>query len=110
MFQSAGRIIGWLKGRGLPQALLVVDVSIRRADYWLVEVDPDGIKQALDDAFQSAGRIIGWLKPVPPRRQRSTGLVSIRRADYWLVEAVSSARCERANGPCFNPPGGLLVG
>ena len=84
-------------------------ISIRRADYWLVEevATQSGIR---DDQFQSAGRIIGWLKVHGIRRKDAGGLfqsagriigwlkflttrsccfislVSIRRADYWLVE------------------------
>ena len=60
-FQSAGRIIGWLKFQGLPLLSQLTRVSIRRADYWLVE---------------------GPLTPSVTTHDA----VSIRRADYWLVE------------------------
>ena len=59
-------------------------VSIRRADYWLVEAHALNI--AIDESqFQSAGRIIGWLKS----RKHGIALGIAKR---------------------FNPPGGLLVG
>ena len=64
LFQSAGRIIGWLKRLSVGQAIERSDVSIRRADYWLVEVH-----------FK--------------RRNVYRRRVSIRRADYWLVEVVT---------------------
>ena len=38
-FQSAGRIIGWLKAQDIAEMLIARKVSIRRADYWLVEAD-----------------------------------------------------------------------
>ena len=60
------------------------NVSIRRADYWLVE-----------------GRVATPVAVNP--------LVSIRRADYWLVEVVIVGCCA-TNTKRFNPPGGLLVG
>ena len=84
MFQSAGRIIGWLKSLRVPLDRFKRRVSIRRADYWLVE----GRREA------PLGRRVA---------------VSIRRADYWLVEAQRQGRSQR-QGRCFNPPGGLLVG
>ena len=60
------------------------EVSIRRADYWLVEVGgASGARNGLK-VFQSAGRIIGWLKSL----------------------ALRSGKGVRS----FNPPGGLLVG
>ena len=59
-------------------------VSIRRADYWLVE----GMSEA--DAVEFFR-------------------VSIRRADYWLVEGLVVNWFARV-GSGFNPPGGLLVG
>ena len=40
----------------------MVAVSIRRADYWLVEVQATRNACILGLSFQSAGRIIGWLK------------------------------------------------
>ena len=40
---------------------LLSEVSIRRADYWLVEAKADWNGQP-NTVFQSAGRIIGWLK------------------------------------------------
>ena len=60
-------------------------VSIRRADYWLVEATESGVV------------VVEWT-------------VSIRRADYWLVE--EGRQVASPNAPCkrFNPPGGLLVG
>ena len=62
VFQSAGRIIGWLKyPRGL-RRLRADGVSIRRADYWLVEVRGSVGNANTGEKFQSAGRIIGWLK------------------------------------------------
>ena len=89
MFQSAGRIIGWLKFSCVQDNRSGIEVSIRRADYWLVEVDKVA-DQHKSVKFQSAGRIIGWLKP----RRRKAGLagarVSIRRADYWLVEGYGA--------------------
>ena len=36
-------------------------VSIRRADYWLVE-ERRTYREYFENKFQSAGRIIGWLK------------------------------------------------
>ena len=64
---------------------MIVSVSIRRADYWLVEVLERGL-----------------LPPSP--------CVSIRRADYWLVEVGYNDRKGLVSDMCFNPPGGLLVG
>ena len=60
-------------------------ISIRRADYWLVEglLGVDGYSML--SAFQSAGRIIGWLK---------------------ALVAATAVRLLFS----FNPPGGLLVG
>ena len=84
LFQSAGRIIGWLKHHCDFSLCLSLSVSIRRADYWLVEATHIGLRC-------------------------SRGSVSIRRADYWLVEAPLQARPRTATA-CFNPPGGLLVG
>ena len=63
-FQSAGRIIGWLNGEVRGRLVARETVSIRRADYWLVE-----------------------LKAHHPTRPAYIQ-VSIRRADYWLVEPV----------------------
>ena len=37
-------------------------VSIRRADYWLVEAATNVVNVHKVHLFQSAGRIIGWLK------------------------------------------------
>ena len=51
-------------------------VSIRRADYWLVEVRGVGGAALPAPTFQSAGRIIGWLKA-----WRRGDAVSIRRAN-----------------------------
>ena len=63
MFQSAGRIIGWLKRSGVEECAASEPVSIRRADYWLVEgIVLDPLLRGAG-GFQSAGRIIGWLKP-----------------------------------------------
>ena len=108
MFQSAGRIIGWLKSAEARSASaraivsirradywLVEDeyrdgldweswVSIRRADYWLVEGSLYGVAASVKIVFQSAGRIIGWLKDV-----------ALPNDVLWSD---------------FNPPGGLLVG
>ena len=85
MFQSAGRIIGWLKLRFC--FVLVVDCS-----------------------FQSAGRIIGWLKLVAftSMSGRRVAFQSAGRIIGWL----KSNRAPRKQGgaKCFNPPGGLLVG
>ena len=39
-----------------------IEVSIRRADYWLVEVTYVDYIGSSVKKFQSAGRIIGWLK------------------------------------------------
>ena len=61
-------------------------VSIRRADYWLVEVALRLSSRFARSAFQSAGRIIGWLKARTDGGEDHGTLVSIRRADYWLVE------------------------
>ena len=84
MFQSAGRIIGWLKPKSPPKPPPTLPVSIRRADYWLVEAS-------------WAGRLT------------LSRCVSIRRADYWLVEDRQwHADGHHRHG--FNPPGGLLVG
>ena len=85
MFQSAGRIIGWLKFLNPQRSPVRQNVSIRRADYWLVEAIIATLRAAIENVFQSAGRIIGWLK--------STSSASI--------SVIVS---------CFNPPGGLLVG
>ena len=62
VFQSAGRIIGWLKSTRLILSYRIYTVSIRRADYWLVEGTPLRASACIDLRFQSAGRIIGWLK------------------------------------------------
>ena len=115
MFQSAGRIIGWLK---VPEAEAeegIGGVSIRRADYWLVEASHADRCAWQLSAFQSAGRIIGWLKYgtgsgaigassqfqsagriigwlkhcATIRSSADCGDVSIRRADYWLVEDLA---------------------
>ena len=72
-FQSAGRIIGWLKHPRCRCGLVV-------------------------QAFQSAGRIIGWLKPPCPAALFSSREVSIRRADYWLVEGWAQSGCWRVCG------------
>ena len=61
-FQSAGRIIGWMKRRAY------------KAN-----------KQS--DGFQSAGRIIGGMKVTVVDMLERNLFVSIRRADYWLDEA-----------------------
>ena len=72
MFQSAGRIIGWLKDF-IPGTLQDFDdVSIRRADYWLVELK----------------ELLALLQ---------TSVVSIRRADYWLVEPRQRRSHARTN-------------
>ena len=47
-----------------PQCAAEVRVSIRRADYWLVEGVAVVYKSEATARFQSAGRIIGWLKAV----------------------------------------------
>ena len=83
-FQSAGRIIGWLK---------LIATS----------------KKPLTHQFQSAGRIIGWLKHGLPFCGGMFARVSIRRADYWLVE-VAVVFVAPLGLSRFNPPGGLLVG
>ena len=68
---------------------VVIIVSIRRADYWLVE-DGHGVGGAfVVHKFQSAGRIIGWLKFAAILIWGPYGQVSIRRADYWLVEGIA---------------------
>ena len=133
MFQSAGRIIGWLKLTSIGLSDDVIKVSIRRADYWLVEGASRTSKSDVQKQFQSAGRIIGWLKTIEQGRARIAAIVSIRRADYWLVEALGGldtipfiefqsagriigwlkcrgARATQSGSPSFNPPGGLLVG
>ena len=66
------------------KSLKILKVSIRRADYWLVEVPLSSVRQ-------------------PPEP------VSIRRADYWLVEVIRLAGIFALQFG-FNPPGGLLVG
>ena len=133
-FQSAGRIIGWLKhidnGYGVTNVVSIrradywlveglrlaiierepLAVSIRRADYWLVEVSRSAISEVAVFLFQSAGRIIGWLKEWDANAVQTFALVSIRRADYWLVEADTRSRFRLASEVGFNPPGGLLVG
>ena len=43
-------------------ATFTFNVSIRRADYWLVEDLAPLIPYFCGEKFQSAGRIIGWLK------------------------------------------------
>ena len=83
-FQSAGRIIGWLK---------------RQCEAVL----------AMVQQFQSAGRIIGWLKYTTYPGLARLPPVSIRRADYWLVEAILPTETPSLTIR-FNPPGGLLVG
>ena len=69
-----------------------VVVSIRRADYWLVEGRKHPYLGLKCRMFQSAGRIIGWLKGSVVASLTSSVIVSIRRADYWLVEELY--------GPC----------
>ena len=96
-FQSAGRIIGWLKIRHLAVWRIILQVSIRRADYWLVEDVGLYGQTGCGKEFQSAGRIIGWLKLGGGISFFVAGIVSIRRADYWLVEvraSVYGGRCE----------------
>ena len=88
-FQSAGRIIGWLKEYYLVNLARFMVVSIRRADYWLVEAE--GRRYRLSDIEVSIRRADYWLVEVEtiacaPR----SGEVSIRRADYWLVEASTA--------------------
>ena len=83
-FQSAGRIIGWLKP-------VIFHSSLS------------------PEEFQSAGRIIGWLKRWCNCYAFIIKAVSIRRADYWLVEVILTVPTGTYI-PCFNPPGGLLVG
>ena len=90
-------------------AALVSVVSIRRADYWLVEEEYYNA-QVCRLQFQSAGRIIGWLKLERQGRDVSDTPVSIRRADYWLDEAGSPNGRPHRPPWRFNPPGGLLVG
>ena len=85
-FQSAGRIIGWLKEQVSPLPVPHIVVSIRRADYWLVEERGLGWWHKRLRMFQSAGRIIGWLKSQLQKHLAHWLAVSIRRADYWLVE------------------------
>ena len=71
------------------------DVSIRRADYWLVEVAPRQLGYSPMFRFQSAGRIIGWLKEPAQWHNAKGYCVSIRRADYWLVEARQMLRLQK---------------
>ena len=84
-------------------------VSIRRADYWLVEEERVRICQGTNRLFQSAGRIIGWLKlrcatlAVLYRQFQSAG-----RIIGWLKSA--HLRIVFVTLSRFNPPGGLLVG
>ena len=108
-FQSAGRIIGWLKICAHHHAGRQAGVSIRRADYWLVEVRERGRCYGGRRWFQSAGRIIGWLKSGEDAPFTCRWAVSIRRADYWLVE-VPGTTATIPTHKSFNPPGGLLVG
>ena len=86
-FQSAGRIIVWLKPYNFRRMAFCGVVSIRRADYWLVEGNRLAPTMPRMNEFQSAGRIIGWLKQAAHKQRSGTSSVSIRRADYWLVEA-----------------------
>ena len=75
-FQSAGRIIGWLKRRQSREicSLLSEFQSAGRIIGWL-KTD-DFIRSKYGAKFQSAGRIIGWLKA-----WRRGDAVSIRRAN-----------------------------
>ena len=108
MFQSAGRIIGWLKGSVVASLTSSVIVSIRRADYWLVEVGRSW--RGLCGVPVSIRRADYWLVEEGQARLVTPLVrVSIRRADYWLVEAARTTRARRGFA-CFNPPGGLLVG
>ena len=91
-FQSAGRIIGWLKPVHSPQASRPIGVSIRRADYWLVEAYNPVVPHKTFDLV-SIRRADYWLvevHDVVPVRLRYEK-VSIRRADYWLVEAKQAS-------------------
>ena len=65
---------------------LVEKVSIRRADYWLVEEYM--MKVALADVIVSIRRADYWLVEAGYATANPAGStkVSIRRADYWLVE------------------------
>ena len=132
MFQSAGRIIGWLKLNPAARVRGQVLVSIRRADYWLVEDRPradNGTARRV-----SIRRADYWLvEGVVLPHEGVKRLVSIRRADYWLVEAPAFTLFDQAiqkfqsagriigwlklavrrlpwSAKGFNPPGGLLVG
>ena len=92
-----------------PGAWAIITVSIRRADYWLVEGRNAG--HVIHDRLTvSIRRADYWLVEAHGWCAFDHLLaVSIRRADYWLVEARSAGM----PAPCrsgFNPPGGLLVG
>ena len=98
-FQSAGRIIGWLKTLDLTRILNVQKMfqSAGRIIGWMKASRTS--RSAVQKQFQSAGRIIGWMKPFTSSVTRWTmPTVSIRRADYWLDEVASGHRA---------PPSGL---
>ena len=91
LFQSAGRIIGWLKMSIQKDGPFLCAVSIRRADYWLVE----GLAASFTrfKRFVSIRRADYWLVEVLCcSRQGGPSKVSIRRADYWLVEVGADGR------------------
>ena len=69
-----------------PFATIDQEVSIRRADYWLVE-DVGSSPGAWAIITVSIRRAVYWLvEGRPAYRRNLLLLVSIRRADYWLVE------------------------
>ena len=62
-FQSAGRIIGWLKKFTLPTLTILEKFqSAGRIIGWLKK--RSGVVRVVNEQFQSAGRIIGWLKNI----------------------------------------------
>ncbi len=109
----------------------VPQVSIRRADFWRLELR-HRMTQPCQMEFQSAGRIFGVWNAYDMFRDAQMNYVSIRRADFWRLErAVINASVTRPaefqsagrifgvwnsktsynmreNGG-FNPPGGFLA-
>ena len=58
VFQSAGRIIGWLKWKAVIEEYQIKMVSIRRADYWLVEGGRRGARCSSAACFNPPGGLL----------------------------------------------------
>ena len=57
-FQSAGRIIGWLNNSPIIWRISTSSVSIRRADYWLVEGRLTDLRRQRQTGFNPPGGLL----------------------------------------------------